>query len=404
MRKYIAALLAMTLMFLSGCKMLEGISPETLEKLAELAQSGASSQAQQGETLGGHPAVRGFVSPKELPEGMELRDAVTVEEIAPWSYFVCTADYQGKEYAVLARDVPEGTAEILFAAEQEGQENMLGVEYIAGSFDQSGGTRLYFQLSANAGQHWLYGFSPEEERCELILGGVCSNMVLFEEPLEGYESMGWVLQEDAFVPVDLARGQADGSAIRTLGDLGGVPELSDHFFAGIGAGYDTKFPILSAAGDGLLGVEVIQLDSQTSQPESRLYYRYDFTAAQLWAVDSTDAAAGTGGIVQGAPENWEETWPLIEGWWNAAERQFAVFQEENGVRSFAVGLWETDGHRGFGEIILAQPGKREMEYVLTIRYPAVPANEMNDALPEETILVILDASGLDQDGKIQLRG
>ena len=243
--------------------------------------------------LGGPDVVGGSTRPIPAQPGTMLVSGLAAVDVLPWSYFTGVMEYDGDQFVVLARELPRGDLEILFSATRNvGDNPHYYVEYVAGSYEQSGKTNLYFTLGAPAGLHWLYRFDLQTERTSLVLDTICSEMVLFDKPQPDIEGLGWVLSEDMILPIRLEDGSVYEAMAHTLEDLGGAGEISYHFWAGIGAAYDTKFPILTALDNGLLGIEVIELDSQTSAPETRIRFQYDCNMVNLWHIETLDGDDG----------------------------------------------------------------------------------------------------------------
>jgi hypothetical protein len=94
-------------------------------------------------------------------------------------------------------------------------------------------------------------------------------------------------------------------------------------------------------------------------------------------------------------------WHRLSGYWTATDNLFVGFVYQDGIPGIEYGVWESEG-RGFGEFIGAD---KTGEYTagLIIRFPATEANEIYDARPETTAVVFVDVSGLDNDGKINIK-
>lgn len=105
-------------------------------------------------------------------------------------------------------------------------------------------------------------------------------------------------------------------------------------------------------------------------------------------------------------EQFNEIWTLLFGYWNAAEGRFAVIDAmDSNTAVFSDGIWET-GYGRNGTISVYGSDYRsehENELTLSVSYHAVEATEMDEAQPEKTETVIVDYSGLEQDGKIRIK-
>lgn len=98
-----------------------------------------------------------------------------------------------------------------------------------------------------------------------------------------------------------------------------------------------------------------------------------------------------------------ECWSKVVGYWNAAEGHFAVpDMMDSHTAVFIYGIWDTEACSGEGLVTELYESK-EQELTASVYYAAQEANELRDALAERTITVVIDYSGLDQDGKIRIK-
>lgn len=136
---------------------------------------------------------------------------------------------------------------------------------------------------------------------------------------------------------------------------------------------------------------------------------------KLGSADTTPAESADGQL----PDYWNENdlsgaisnlprsdavdiiWNRLNGYWTATQDLFIGFVWQDGIPGIDYGVWESEGI-GFGEFTNAD---RMDEYsaALTFLFPAKEATEMDDARPESTVTVFIDVSGLDQDGKINIK-
>ena len=79
----------------------------------------------------------------------------------------------------------------------------------------------------------------------------------------------------------------------------------------------------------------------------------------------------------------------LRGYWQIPNRgEFVVFAHENGAVSFGRGLWDSD----FGEQgkVTAARATGEYEVELTVHFPAVAPNMLDDGRPEKTETITID--------------
>jgi hypothetical protein len=84
-----------------------------------------------------------------------------------------------------------------------------------------------------------------------------------------------------------------------------------------------------------------------------------------------------------------------------AEGLFVGLVWNEGLPCVTYGLWESEGS-GFGELTGAR-ASGEYEASLSFGFPALEADVLHDAIPETTVSILIDMSGLDRDGKINIK-
>ena len=92
---------------------------------------------------------------------------------------------------------------------------------------------------------------------------------------------------------------------------------------------------------------------------------------------------------------------LLEGYWISEPDHFVGFSSEDDTQSFEYGLLQTE--YGFGGEITDAVAAGEYQVTLTVHFPAVPANLMNNGYPEKTETVYLDLSDLIQNRKLHVK-
>ena len=91
----------------------------------------------------------------------------------------------------------------------------------------------------------------------------------------------------------------------------------------------------------------------------------------------------------------------LEGYWISEPDHFVGFASEGDAQLFEYGLLQTE--YGFGGEITDAVAAGQYQATLTVHFPAVPANVMNNGYPEKTETVYLDLSDLVQDGKLHVK-
>jgi hypothetical protein len=94
-------------------------------------------------------------------------------------------------------------------------------------------------------------------------------------------------------------------------------------------------------------------------------------------------------------------WYFLGGFWSATDNLYVGFVQHDGRPGIEYGLWESE-NRGFGALTGGRPtGRHSAEMIFN--FPARAADGLMDALPEMNVTVYIDVSGLDQDGKINIK-
>ncbi len=97
-----------------------------------------------------------------------------------------------------------------------------------------------------------------------------------------------------------------------------------------------------------------------------------------------------------------EQWASLIGYWHAADgRYFILDMEDSHSAAFCEGVWDAGGGRGYGRVTqLAAAGEGIL--IAAVLYPAIGEDEMDGPQPETTVLLSVDATGREQDGKIHI--
>jgi len=94
-------------------------------------------------------------------------------------------------------------------------------------------------------------------------------------------------------------------------------------------------------------------------------------------------------------------WFRLLGYWTAADGLFVGFMYHDGLLGVNCGVWEAGGF-DFAECIDAT-ATGEYTVALTLRYAATEGDEIIAAREERIAEMLLDVSGLDNDGKINIQ-
>ena len=98
--------------------------------------------------------------------------------------------------------------------------------------------------------------------------------------------------------------------------------------------------------------------------------------------------------------NATDLWKKLLGYWTRSDDVFVYFSFEDGLPKFFNGIWNAGYLRGFADPMEALV-LGETKYQIELYYPAEPENEMNEALDELYMTIVIDL-GPEGDGKISV--
>ncbi len=146
--------------------------------------------------------------------------------------------------------------------------------------------------------------------------------------------------------------------------------------------------------------EMETVDSATEQTEDTGEPEADQSSQ---STEMTDGEAETHTAVTMDMMQLYECWSKVVGYWNAAEGRYAVpDMMDSHTAVFRYGIWDTEADSGEGMVTELQ-ASGEQELTALVYYAAQEATELRDAVEETTISVVIDYSGLEQDGKIRIK-
>ncbi len=98
-----------------------------------------------------------------------------------------------------------------------------------------------------------------------------------------------------------------------------------------------------------------------------------------------------------------EQWASLVGYWNTTEKGFVILDmEDSHTAAFSRGIWEAGGGRGWGRVTGIKKSD-DMEFTLKVEYPHKEATDLDPEYPQLEQIVVIDYSGKDRDGKIQIK-
>lgn len=244
-----------------------------------LSVPGLSEQlwAPEGVELGGSS------TPIPMPKGLILSD-VHPEFVPslPTGYFLNDAEYEGQALILLYRENADGVPEILMSVRQE-DTSPHSLNYVEGSYEQSGEQFLYFMLINGQTLHGsLYLFSLADKRMNLVLEEPCSTyMAVFPDPSAEISGLGWVAYRDYILPIDLGNGSSYEGGAMSISSLGGMPAIDGDFFAGDIAENERKYTYLKPSGNGILQITTVVKDTVDAAHKKIVTQYYDCVNKRL---------------------------------------------------------------------------------------------------------------------------
>ena len=227
--------------------------------------------------------IGGSRTPLPMPAGVMLSD-VYPEFVPslPRGYYLNDAQYDGQDFILLYRDSATGSQEILMSVVQD-ETDPHALNYVEGSYEQSGEKFLYFMLINGKTLHGsLYLFSIADNRMNLVLGEPCSNyMAIFNDPPEDIAGLGWVAYKEYILPIGLSDGSSYEGGAASIAQLGGMPEISGDFFTKGIKENERKYTYLTPMDHGILRLTTVVIDTAEQNPERTVVQFYDCVNRQL---------------------------------------------------------------------------------------------------------------------------
>jgi hypothetical protein len=169
----------------------------------------------------------------------------------PEGYFVADLWQGDLLYFALYRSDGEGGNEILFLIDVN-HDDADNLNYLSGSYDQSGGKYLYFMMIDGATSHGLlYCYDIAANGLRQVLDGPCSNNAILPDGDEdGGGGLCLLLNGDSIRVLDLRTAEVVKSV--SIEELGGMPEIEGSFFAGALKQGERKYTYLEKDDEGLI--------------------------------------------------------------------------------------------------------------------------------------------------------
>ena len=174
----------------------------------------------------------------------------------PEGYAVADLWQGDRLYFALYRSDGIGGNEILLMIDAN-RDNADNMNYLSGSYDQSGEQFLYFiMIDGDTSHGLLYRYDIAENSLRQVLDGPCStNAIMLDGGPENGEGLCLLLNGDFICVLDLSTAEVVQSV--SIEALGGLPEIGGSFFTGALAEGERKYSYLQKDDEGLILISTI---------------------------------------------------------------------------------------------------------------------------------------------------
>ncbi len=184
-------------------------------------------------------------------------------------YFIANADVLNQNCNILGGESEDGNIKIYFKAESTDT-----LTYADGSYEQSGGKKLYVNALTEDGSAFCYYLDIETGKCVMLGDGNTSNIALFETPPSTIMGHGWIITADTIVPINLETGAVNTEMIISIKDEVKAKVINNHFFENFMEGYDRKTVTLETTEANELIITVTERSSE-GQPDIVTVFTYN---------------------------------------------------------------------------------------------------------------------------------
>lgn len=156
----------------------------------------------------GNPEVLVKSPPKRITGTENALEKSLCGEVDGWSYYIGTMPLEGTLSTVLWRENATGETQRLcsFPQPQE-KEKRHELTYVERSLETSNGRHMFFSLRSAASHHYsLWRFDVEQGKLGEFFSYPCSNMIITEVSVQDKEKLGWVIQEENLMAIDMETG------------------------------------------------------------------------------------------------------------------------------------------------------------------------------------------------------
>ncbi len=172
-------------------------------------------------------------------------------------YFIANANVLNQNCNILAGESDEGKITLFYRADSTDI-----ISYIDGSYEQSGGKKLYISTESTIGESACCYLDIASGKCVNLSSGETSNLVLFETPVSTIMGHGWIIADDAVVPINLETGEINNEMLVSIKEDAKAKVINNHFFENFMEGYDNKSVTLETLDSDKLIITVTETSSE----------------------------------------------------------------------------------------------------------------------------------------------
>lgn len=198
------------------------------------------------------------IDPQEFADSViKVISYTDIAKVNGVRYFIANADVLNQNSNILAGETDEGRITLFYKTDSTSTIN-----YIEGSYEQSGGKKLYFSTTTVDGYISCSYLDIESNKCLNLSSGNTSNLALFETPVSTIMGHGWIVADDSIVAINLETGQINNEMTISIKEDAKAKVINNHFFEKYLEGYDKKTVALSTLDSEQLIITVTESSSE----------------------------------------------------------------------------------------------------------------------------------------------
>ena len=187
---------------------------------------------------------------------IKILSSTDITKVNGVRYFIANADVLNQNCNILAGASEEGNITLYYRADST--DNLT---YVEGSYEQSGGKKIYINSFAEDGSVFCSYLDIETGKCMNLASGNTSNLALFETPVSTIMGHGWIIANDSVTAINLETGQINPEMTISIKEDPKAKVINNHFFENFLEGYDKKTVYLTTVDSENLLITVTESSS-----------------------------------------------------------------------------------------------------------------------------------------------